>query len=76
MEHVTEVGEQISNRRHELGLTQLQVAQLARVSPLTLIKLESGTANPTWKVLGSIAGALGLELVLRVKAPRGTLNPT
>src|SRR4028119_789790 len=48
--------------RVERGLTQKQAAELARVTPQTLIDLESGKRPPYMPTLTKIARAYGVSL--------------
>lgn len=61
------IGEQISERRKELGITQASLAELAHISVNSLSRIESGKANPTLEILQKIAEILGFELKLVVK---------
>lgn len=62
-----QLGENIKNRRKELGITQPHLAELANVSTNTLYKLERGQGNPSFEVLNKLAEVLGMELKLEVK---------
>jgi y4mF family transcriptional regulator len=62
-----ELGKHFKARRNQLGLTQLDLADLAGISANTLYKVERGQANPTLKVLFKLAVVLGMELKLEVK---------
>jgi len=64
---VNQVGEIIKSRRKELGITQPDLAELAKVSINTLYKLERGQSNPSLDVLNKLAEVLGMELKLEVK---------
>ena len=61
------LGEAIKNRRKELSITQLHLAELAQISINTLYKLEKGQGNPSLVVLNKLAEVLGMELTLVVK---------
>jgi len=52
------IGKQIKVAREEAGLTQIQLARLARVRPETLSRIENGRGNPTVGIVGRIARAL------------------
>ena len=45
------IGNQIKERRDSLRITQLDLAEMAEISPNTLYKIERGQANPSLKVL-------------------------
>lgn len=64
---VEKLGETLKNRRKELRITQPHLAELAKVSTNTLVKLERGQGNPSLDVLNKLAEVLGLELTLEVK---------
>jgi transcriptional regulator with XRE-family HTH domain len=64
---VSSLGKAIMERRKDLGITQLRLAELADININTLYKLERGTANPTLEVLVRVANVLGMELQLTVK---------
>jgi y4mF family transcriptional regulator len=58
----TEVSEAIQSRRKALGLTQLELADLAEVSERLVRDLETGRATIKTDKLLSILEALGLEI--------------
>lgn len=62
-----ELGKHLKERRNQLGITQLDLADLAGISANTLYKIERGQANPTLQVLFKLADVLGMELKLAVK---------
>jgi len=49
-------------RRHELGMTQKQLAAASGVRQGEISRIEGGSANPTVRTLSALATALGLEL--------------
>jgi transcriptional regulator with XRE-family HTH domain len=53
--------------RAKRGLTQKQAAELARVSPQTLMDLESGKRPPYMPTLTEIAGGYGVPVEELVK---------
>jgi HTH-type transcriptional regulator/antitoxin HipB len=64
--HDTEdLGRRIHDRRRDLGLTQIDLAGVARVTPRLIGELERG--KPTARVDGvlRVLAALGLDLYLR-----------
>ena len=63
-----DIGQQLTNRRKELGIRQADLASLAAVSLRTLIAIERGAANPSVETLTKVADVLGLELTLVVKS--------
>jgi len=68
---IEEIGKQIKERRDSLRITQLDLAELAEISPNTLYKIERGQANPSLKVLLKITEVLGMDIKLKIKA----INP-
>jgi len=62
-----EHGKLLKERRKQLGITQLDLADLAGFSANTLYKIERGQANPTMGVLFKLADVLGMEFKLEVK---------
>ena len=58
----TQVSEVIQSRRKALGLTQLELADLAEVSERLIRDLETGRATIKTDKLLSILEALGLEI--------------
>ena len=57
------IGKKIEMTRHELGLTQVQLAELASVSYRPILQIESGRSVRLDTLL-SICNALGLVLTL------------
>lgn len=66
-QYFTDIGEQLRNRRKELGITQPHLAEIAEVSINTLYKIERGEANPTLEVLYRLLEVLGLEIHIGIK---------
>ena len=62
-----DLGKHLKERRNQLGITQLDLADLAGISANTLYKRERGQANPTLQVLFKLVDVLGMELKLVVK---------
>ena len=62
-----QIGQAIKERRKELGITQPTLAELADISKNTVYKLESGTGNPSIKIIYQLLEVLGLELIIEVK---------
>ena len=61
------IGQIITSRRKELGITQSHLAELAEISVNTLYKIERGQNNPTIGILENITEVLGLEIKIEVK---------
>ena len=52
----------------EQGMTKIELAQLADMSPSFLSELTNGRANPSLKIMESIAHALGVPLPMLLEA--------
>ena len=61
----TQISEAIQSRRKSLGLTQLELADLAEVSERLIRDLETGRVTIKTDKLLSILEALGLEIRIR-----------
>lgn len=58
--------------RDKSGLTQVQLAQKAGLSPQAIAALEQGTRGPTWETVRRLAMALGVgEEEFKVSLPEG-----
>jgi transcriptional regulator with XRE-family HTH domain len=66
------LGRNIQNLRQARGLSQQQIAKLARIPRATWANLESGSANPTLAVLIGVAQALQVRLEELIEPPRRT----
>lgn len=55
--------DEIPRRRKALGLTQSKLAQLAGVSQSIIAKIESGTVDPSYSIVGKLVEALERESV-------------
>jgi transcriptional regulator with XRE-family HTH domain len=58
---------QLISAREQLSLTQVEVAELAKVSLRTIRSIEAGSANPGLRQLNQILDAVGLTLVVLQK---------
>lgn len=66
-----DIGEEISKRRKAVGLTQTELAKMARVSRSTLEALENGkTGEMGYTKVNNILISLGLEFTLQVAASK------
>ncbi|MCX4095298.1 protein kinase domain-containing protein [Nocardia sp. alder85J] len=65
---LVEFAEFVTRRRHMLGLTQLDLADLAEVSVSTVRNVEAGRASPTLEVTLRVLDALGSTLVAMSQA--------
>lgn len=66
----TELANIIRKRREELNITQKDLAEMSGVNLRSISNIESGVSNPSLEVLNKIAEILGLEIVIKVKAPQ------
>lgn len=57
-----EIGSRIRERRHEAGLSQAELAELADVSPQYISLVENGRKQISLTVLVHIAGALSVSM--------------
>ena len=62
-----ELGTAIRERRHELGLTQSDVAEVARTSLRFVSELESGKRTAQLGAVLRVLAALGVELDARAR---------
>lgn len=63
----TQLGQILAARRGELGLTQSDVADVIGVNRRVVGELERGKGSVRLAIAMEIAGALGLDLDLRVR---------
>ncbi len=59
------MGESIRNLRLQRGLTQVELARLADISPSNLARIEDGRYSVGLDILNQIANALGVAIELR-----------
>lgn len=62
-----DVGKIVAQRRKELGITQIELAELASVGIATVKDLERGKGNPSLKTLESICTVLGYEMEFKIR---------
>src|SRR3954468_14426372 len=69
--HARVVGQRIKHERQERGLTLAQLAEAAGSSAPHLSQVENGHREPTLRLLGGVARALGapVEQLLRPEPP-------
>ena len=58
----TRIAAGLRARRHELGLSLGEVAELSGVSKAMVAKVEAGASSPTAGVLGRLCGGLGITM--------------
>lgn len=61
------VGNMLSYKRDEVGMTQEQLAKKAGISQTLINKIEEGMANPSIKTLEKLANGLGLRVEILLK---------
>jgi y4mF family transcriptional regulator len=61
---LVELGTVVRKRRQALGLTQLELAELAGVGTRFIHEIETGSANPRLRGLLDVCTALGLDLTI------------
>ena len=69
METIKNIGKLIQQRRDQMRITQIQLAEMANIGINTLYKIETGLANPTLESLEKITDILGMEITLQIKKP-------
>jgi predicted transcriptional regulator len=57
-----ELNEIIKTRRKELGISQLDLAEMAEISLATVKDIERGKGNPSISTVKKIINVLGLEM--------------
>ena len=64
MNFAKELGKSIKEKRIQLGLTQLQVAEKANIQNATLSKIENGKLNPSIGQIEKLSLILNLNITL------------
>jgi transcriptional regulator with XRE-family HTH domain len=66
-----QLGARIARHRKALGLTQARLAEMVRVQPETVCRLETGVGTPSLQLVARTAAAIHLELheLFRFKEP-------
>ena len=64
------IAAQVSERRHELGLSQTQLAKLCDTTQSAIARLEGGGRPPRIDTLLRLASALGCELHVELRPNR------
>lgn len=57
----------ISERRKTLGITQIELAEMAGIGVATVKDIERGKGNPSLRTLESLCAVLGFEIRLTIK---------
>lgn len=63
------IGKRLADRRHELRVSQRDLAAQAGIPQAEISRIERGLGNPTLLTLARLAEALNLEVALLTKAP-------
>lgn len=63
--------DQIKQLRLEKSLTQVELAQKAKVSQQTISAIENGRLDPSLKLLIILAGILGVSLLINAFSKKG-----
>lgn len=61
MEAVVQIGENLKRLRTLRALTQVELAEKARVTPATVVRIERNQAEPHMSTLRKLAAALGVN---------------
>jgi y4mF family transcriptional regulator len=61
------LGPLVRARRHELGVTQIELAEIARTGVRFISDLETGKRSVRLETVLKVLDALGLELVARTR---------
>lgn len=62
-----ELREVVKERRSVLGLSQLDLSEMAGISLATVKDIERGVGNPSMKTVTKILEVLGLEMDFRIR---------
>ncbi len=65
-----ELAERVRKARESLGITQAELARRIGSTQPAIARLEAGGITPSFDTLRRIAAALGLELVVELRARR------
>lgn len=64
MSDVLSIGAGIRSARKDAGITQEDLAHMARISVRTVRAIETGTGNPSLQAVVAVSGVLGLRLTV------------
>lgn len=70
----TALGAAVRELRAERGLSQEALAQASELHPTYLSGIERGARNPTWRTLGRLCDALGVDLSELVRRAEAAAN--
>lgn len=61
----------VKERRGVLGISQLDLAEMAGISLATVKDIERGAGNPSMKTVARILEVLGLEMQFQIRKVHG-----
>lgn len=64
-----EVRNVVKERRKELGISQVDLAEMSGLSLATIKNIERGEGNPSYETISRILEVLGMEISFRVRSP-------
>lgn len=64
-----EVRNVVKERRKELGISQVDLAEMSGLSLGTIKNIERGEGNPSYETISRILEVLGMEISFRVRSP-------
>lgn len=76
---MSDIGDLIRRLRKQTGITQAELASLARTKQSAIARIETGAANPTFGTVEYLLAIMGKSLVLDVKpieAAESGVDPT
>ena len=59
----------VKARRKELGISQVDLAEMSGLSLATIKNIERGEGNPSYETISRILEVLGMEITFRVRSP-------
>ena len=59
----------VKARRKELGISQVDLAEMSGLSLATIKNIERGEGNPSYETISRILDVLGMEITFRVRSP-------
>lgn len=62
-----ELSELMKTRRRQLGITQLDLSEMAEVGIATVKDIERGVGNPSLSTINKILEILGVEIVYQIR---------
>lgn len=62
-----ELSEIMKKRREYLGITQIDLAEMAQVGLATVKEIERGKGNPSMSTVEKILDVLGMEMTFNIK---------